>query len=198
MSSRKTRTKRREAKQRVANATPGATGEPRSSNATAAQPPAATPPAAMSPAAVGGQNPPASARRRFVLAAAVVLGWWAVLVGMVAFTANPVTLNRRQVALSDAVVKVEVLDVDSGRVNVLETWKRRNVPAELAIPNLAAGGAKTGGTYLVPVRIAPDGGCRITRVLVGDEAPLIYPASDESVEQLELLLSERRSDGETE
>ena len=55
-------------------------------------------------------------RRRFVIAAGIVGCWWAVLIALVVLTANPVTLNRRQLRNSSRVVTAEIVDVDHENV----------------------------------------------------------------------------------
>jgi hypothetical protein len=119
-----------------------------------------------------------------VLAAAWVLtlfslAWW---------TANPVTLNYRQIADSEFVVSGTVVDVQAGRVDVDREWKRGEALQDVVVENLSGSGAAAGERYLIPLARGRGDGFEITETLIEDGKPLIYPATQEATSQLETIL----------
>jgi len=126
--------------------------------------------------------------RRFLLIAAVVAAWWAVLIGLVIWTANPVTLNRRQIRISHLVVTAEVLDADAGQVKILKRWKGNTAGEELRVNGLRDSGAETGEAYILPLT-AKNGQWKVTPAFETQNTPSIYPADLDSVKQLEALLA---------
>lgn len=134
----------------------------------------------------------------FALALAGVVLWWALLIWMAVTTANPVTLNFRQIAQSRYVVTAVVVDLDEGRLRVERNWRyatEADAEGEITVVNLAETGAREGETYLVP--LTPKAvGYAVTAIVApkmdeGEkprEYPRVYPATDEAVAQLESIL----------
>ena len=58
------------------------------------------------------------ANRRRTTAAIIALAWPAALAVLVLTTANPVTLNRRQVLQADAVVSARIVDSNAGACRI--------------------------------------------------------------------------------
>ncbi len=144
-------------------------------------------------------------RAVWLLGATLAAGvWWFALGTMAARTANPVTYNFEQVRQSTVVVKAEVLDTEPGRIRVEKCWPHDfvEVGTELTVSNLGDSPAKSGETYLFPLRTGRRrGDWSITEPrLPGQERndrgevvdrtgpPTLYPATDEAERQLEGVL----------
>ena len=109
---------------------------------------------------------------------------------MAAFTANPITINREQVLLADAVLLADVTAADE--IRVARIWsQRRPVPAEtLRLDNLAATRARIGKRYLIPISRTPSG-FQVTPTALPGQVPLVYPQTSEAEEQLDRVLPAR-------
>lgn len=168
-------------------------------------PSAGEPPASTGNA--GNEGPPnagapcnpatlAARRRWFAIAAILVAAWWVVLIGLAAFTANPVTLNRQQVlraARTGSIVTAEVRDAKAGKVKVLRDWTKGGSGEELIVAGLADSGARDGKTYILPLTTDTlSGRLRIAPAPGPSKTPPVYPASDSAVEQLTAILGKRR------
>jgi hypothetical protein len=81
-----------------------------------------------------------SSRRRFAAAAAIALLWIIAIVLLAVLTANPVTLNREQIARSPFVVTAKVIDLDKSRVTVDKEWRRGGLSGEIVVQNLRRAG----------------------------------------------------------
>jgi hypothetical protein len=142
------------------------------------------------PAAGAESNPaPAPAddrhyRRRFFLAAVVVAAWWAVLIALVIFTANPVTLNRRQLRSSSQIVTAEIVDAADGRVKVVKDWSGSGVTGELHVDGLRESGVRDEETYILPLSLTARGGWQVTPAPEAPDRRLVYPATDDALQQL--------------
>jgi hypothetical protein len=121
-------------------------------------------------------------------AATIAAAWLAALVVMAARTANPVTLNRAQLAKAEFVATAKVVDRARGAVEVEDQWKNK-APVSLTLENLAQTSAVDGQKYLIPISKAADG-FRVTGSRLPNDAPLIYPATSESIDQLRQILDE--------
>lgn len=130
-------------------------------------------------------------RRRFVIAAGIVGCWWAVLITLVVLTANPVTLNRRQLRNSSRVVTAEIVDVEQGTVKVVKDWIGSEAGGNLAIDGLKDLGVENGKTYILPLSLSPRGSLRITPAPDSPNNRLVYPASDDALKQLAGFLKDR-------
>lgn len=128
----------------------------------------------------------------------VALGglWWLILVTVAAFTANPVTLNRRQILQADLVVSGQVEDVEQGTVGVQKQWLRGEQLKSIRVIDLNSTGIEAGGTWLLPLSERNDGTYEITRGrsenLPVPDPPYIYPESSAATSQLEQILADRK------
>ena len=133
-------------------------------------------------------------RRAFLIAATLGALWIAALAALAVFTANPITLNREQIMTSDAVVTARVLDPAAGTVAVEKVWKSRTeLTAErLALDNLDKGRIRAGALYLVPLSRVRADRYEVTRTQLPNQQPLVYPATDDAVRQLEAILKSQQ------
>ncbi|GAB4145678.1 MAG: hypothetical protein Tsb009_17920 [Planctomycetaceae bacterium] len=128
----------------------------------------------------------------------VAILWGIVLTGLVIFTANPVTLNRRQFLNASAVVTAKVEDRENGTVQVEQVWWSENNDIKksvaIQIHELNKSQAKNGESYLFALKKDDSQRFVIVPVLLGDDVkPLIYPITDDAIEQLKSLAAERKS-----
>jgi hypothetical protein len=144
-------------------------------------------------------EPPSAAAPRFrfpyLLLTAIILSiaWWIALGTMALLTAKPVMINREQVLRAPRVVTATVVDdPKSGQLQIKQEWKGSGPSGTISVPNLSAAGAKRGGTYLVPLSRTSDG-FEVSRTMLPNAAPLIYPATPEAIEQLKQILSARHT-----
>ncbi|MGE3315539.1 MAG: hypothetical protein AB7O26_10525 [Planctomycetaceae bacterium] len=129
-------------------------------------------------------------RLRWHIALSIAAIWIVSLILLASFTANPITLNRDQVLRSEVVITGKVDDPRQMLVKVERVWRGELSLAEVHIENLPATGARAGGSYLFPLSIERSAGrkYRVTESLLPNAAPLIYPATSESEEQLTGIL----------
>lgn len=134
---------------------------------------------------------PASLRRSrmlLVIAAVLTAAWMVALLVMAHYTANPVVLNREQILESPYVVTGTVVgEPASGKVAVEREWKKQALSGTISIANLAATGAKSGVSYIIPLS-KPDESLHVTEVPNSEGMPLIYPATAASLDQLKAIL----------
>lgn len=148
----------------------------------------------MTDAVAEQDAPTAGAPRRFwpLLAAIVTAAWMSSLAWLVIATANPVTLNRRQVRDAFVTVRAEVQDVDRGTCLVFESWPARRHPGEsVRVLNLREAHARAGETYLLPLIPEPSGDWRVHPAPLSNAPPLIYPVTPDAVHQIEELFPPR-------
>ena len=119
------------------------------------------------------------------LAIAVAAVWLVVLAILAATTANPVVLNRRQIAAATLVV-----DADAKTIYSVSVVRGLDVdPASI----IFARPFKDSGRYLVPLRPIAGNAYEVVAVRLDrdrDPVPLYYRATDESRAQLATLLGE--------
>jgi hypothetical protein len=128
-------------------------------------------------------------RRRFCLLLAA--GWCALLACLVLTTANPVTLNRRQILEADAVVTAQVLDSATGRCRIVNTWSGTALPDDTLVAHLDETAATPGGEWILPLAKRGDG-FEVLPSRLPSGARLVYPATPEAVRQLEEILTDGR------
>jgi len=121
---------------------------------------------------------------------ALVAVWWAFLMGLAWLTANPVTLNYRQIEDSRYVVTGRVANLSDGTVEVEREWRREEPLEVVRVEDLKRSGAVEGQTYLIPLRPNGDGLYRVTPTPRVDAVPPIYPATDAAIGQLESILQQ--------
>ncbi|MEO1996701.1 MAG: hypothetical protein ABGZ17_15645 [Planctomycetaceae bacterium] len=128
--------------------------------------------------------------------------WWAVLLGLAAQTANPVTLNIRQLSQADFVVLGRVVQYDAGRVQVLQQWLSPAIlPRMLVLDHLEETVVEQGKSYLFPLSQTAEGTFGVTRGRLPAtsrnaepqrSAAYVYPASPKTIQRLESILKRRR------
>ena len=114
----------------------------------------------------------------FVLAAA----WYLVLISLAAITGNPVTLNRVQLHESSLVVAGTV--DEKGVVSHILVFKGIAPEGEIVVTPFPW----PPGNYILPLRKGATGRLEVTPSELPDKRPLIYPANDKSIEQLQQIL----------
>lgn len=146
-----------------------------------------------------GSAPPATAKpsRALMKAIVAIAGiWGAVLLSLVIFSANPVTLNRRQIERSDAVVTARVTDADEGTVSIERVWFAKaalNIKRDdsLTVKRLQQSRARNGRSYLIPLQRDGERAFRVTPARDQDEKPPIYPASESAIQQITQIAEQR-------
>lgn len=126
------------------------------------------------------------------MAAVLAILWGALLIGLVLFTANPVTLNQRQIAEADYVVTATVSDLGRGTAVVEKEWKHGTPLRTITVENLDEVSARADREYIIPLTKTGRDRYRVTQTTLPGQPPLIYPASEEAREQLERILAEPR------
>jgi hypothetical protein len=155
--------------------------------------PAVTQPSAGADTSPGNSDPGLNAafatRSRRLLNAAISIAvvWGAVLAGL-PFTPKPITLNRVQIRQAELVVTGTISDPQQGTVVVEKEWKHGEKRERMTIVNLNRTGAKRDSTYLIPLSKTSGKQFQVTPTPLPNQAPLIYPATPESIALLEKLL----------
>ncbi len=126
------------------------------------------------------------------LLAAILFGivWLSALLWMTLTYANPITLNRHQILNSNFIARGR-FDEKLRNFKVIETWPKDSIKEDsLRFRNILELSPVSDQEYLIPVvRMEQSFYATASRV---KGIPLIYPVSDESLEQLEVILSDRR------
>ena len=130
------------------------------------------------------------ARRGFWIALAVAACWLLVLGGLALFTANPITLNVEQVRASEYVVTGRVAGEERSVLVVERQWKGAETPAELRVGNLSQTAIRPGRSYLVPLSRTRSSALEVTETDLPENPPLVYPATEDAIEQLTAILSD--------
>jgi hypothetical protein len=127
--------------------------------------------------------------------------WLSALVWLVAGSANPVTVNRAQVALAAShgiVISGTVIDETAGRVKVVEVFSQVAEPAQPVVPGdeiligdlSRSGRCRSGQRYLLPLGRRGTAFEVMPTQLPG-AIPLIYPDNDEARRQIADVLESR-------
>jgi hypothetical protein len=114
----------------------------------------------------------------FALAAA----WYLCLISLAAITGNPVTLNRVQLRASSLVVAGTV--DEKGVVSHILVFKGIAPEGEIVVTPFPW----PPGNYILPLRKGDAGRLEVTPSELPDKRPLVYPANDKSIEQLQQIL----------
>lgn len=151
----------------------------------------ALPPA--SPSIPGAESGPKSFRTRAVLIAALVIaGLWISGLGVLALvSANPVTLNQKQIRESHLIVTAVRESDDSTALAVTKEWIRGEELGRITVGNLGETRMRAGQDFLVPLQRLSTGRYQVTATSLPNEAPLVYPATPEAESQLQRLLDSR-------
>ncbi len=135
------------------------------------------------------ETTPQQKSKRMIIAGGVALAWLLTLSLLALLTSNPVTLNREQIQRADFVISAEVLDEQSGRVSPLREWKRNEKFDELTLANLPKTDCREAERYIIPISLGDDGHFQVTPSKLPGKLPVVYPANDEAIRQLENLLN---------
>ena len=170
---------------------------------------AAAVPASPTPIPTPDPVPAPSRRGRLWIAGAAALAW-IILLGTLALTsANPPTLNAYQIADADYIVIAQPGDAPNELV-VESELKQQAQLERVRVVDLAEAKLVAGQRYIVPLSGSPDGEMRVTQSLHAKLAgnkedravqlrrPLVYPATDETLKQLDALLKAPKPPGEWE
>ena len=149
-----------------------------------------------SSSAAEADNRRASRRRSFwlLLAAAGATAVWFLFLLLTAIeTANPVTVNRKQLLASDALVVAVPGPSSDGAVSL--TVERSLAGVRLDGP-LEVGGIEPerfagGGAFLVPLIRKRDGYLVTPAPAALNGTPLVYPANDETLRAAEAIVAAR-------
>ena len=133
---------------------------------------------------------PPSRNRTILIAAFAIAGAWILGLVVLALTsANPVTLNQKQIQHSHYVATAIRPTSDSTTLSVQKEWKRGEELGEITVTNLAEVRMPANQEFLVPLQRLRGSGYRITATTLPNEAPLIYPVTQEAEAQLTELLN---------
>lgn len=129
---------------------------------------------------------------------AATLAWVLLLVGLVNRTANPVTLNRAQIAHADYVVTAMPMDAAKGTFQVEREWKHGAELGAIQIHDLPPTPSLERRESLIPLTRRADGSFVVTqgelsnpgheKTVAAHVPPVIYPATPDALRQLEALL----------
>lgn len=113
--------------------------------------------------------------------------WIAFLVLLALLTANPTTLNIAQIAQAELVLKGSSAD-GKEHWHISQSWPPDSVKENVRIQGLENVELGAGMEYLIPVRRVEDGVYQVVVAPAPLAAPLIYPATDDVVADLEAIL----------
>jgi len=142
---------------------------------------------------------PAERRRRdprFYLALGIGVVWLLILAGLSLWTANPVTVNRKQLLLADAVIVAEIVE-PTGKIKVSSVLKGRadgDLQPDSSLSVRRAGDHWTAGeSRVLPLRRDADGNWTIAPAPLPDTVHLDYPANEDVLEQVDEILQRSAS-----
>lgn len=160
---------------------PAPAAEPRSSHAgakaSAGQAPAAPEPRLLS-------------KRIWLGVLAVAVTWWLFLLLTAWLTANPVTLNHRQIVEAHYVVTGKVTNLAQGTVDVTREWKHAARLKTVTVENMNQTVAQEWETYLIPLDAVGKDAYRVAETPIEGAPPAIYPVTAEAIAQLEAIMEE--------
>jgi hypothetical protein len=127
--------------------------------------------------------------RNFFRPVAVITSlWWLALIGIAVGTTYPVTLNAKQIELSDCVILARVVDRAAGTVEVEASWKAELPRGRITIHNFAASKPELTGTpLLIPLTFWAVG-YEVAPIPPPGRGAVVYPATPSTREQLARLL----------
>lgn len=135
-----------------------------------------------------GENTP-KRRRRFWLALGLFTTWFVCLLVLALLTANPVTLNRRQILDADLVVEAQVKNIATGECRVISVRPDALLGEKIVVAGLSDLNIEPEKAYLFPLRRETGTGTYSVMPTPPPESQvLVYPASDEALLQLEQIL----------
>ncbi|MBL8851510.1 MAG: hypothetical protein JNG89_17635 [Planctomycetaceae bacterium] len=120
--------------------------------------------------------------------AIIAIAWCAALTWLVLATANPVTLNRRQILDADAVVTAQLVDPATGTCRIVRQWNGPMLPNEIVVAYLDETAVRAGGDWILPlVKIGDQP--EVLASSLRSHARFVYPATPEVLEQLDAILN---------
>jgi hypothetical protein len=134
-----------------------------------------------------------SPRRAVLVAALILAGLWIVgLVVLAAVSANPVTINQKQIRDSDLIVTAKQSTDNPSKLVVTKEWIQGDDLGTIQVTNLEQTRIVPGEEFFVPLKRMAKGRFQVTPTPPSlNEAPLIYPATAEAQSQLESILESR-------
>ena len=150
--------------------------------------------------AESASSQPSANRWLFPLSLTVGAVWWVILLSLAIKTANPVTLNVRQLVQADLVVLGRIVDVNAGRVEVQRQWLAPEaLPQTVVVDHLDQTAVEPGQSYLLPLSRTTESTLEVTPRRLAATSPgqqsqkstgYVYPASAETIQRLETVLSQ--------
>ena len=122
-------------------------------------------------------------KRLSVAAAIVAVCWYVLLISVAAFFGNPVTLNRLQLLESTLIISGTV--AADGTVSHANIWKGVAPKGVIKIESFTW----DQGDYILPL-IRKNGGLTVTPSHLPDNIPLVYPANNRSLNELQSILKQ--------
>jgi hypothetical protein len=123
-----------------------------------------------------------------IAAGLLASGWILGLVILAVVSANPVTMNARQIQRSQFLVTGSRPDAKSSKLITTREWIHAAELGEITVTNLDQSQMPAGRDFLVPLERLGKGRYQITPTSLPNEAPLIYPATPEAESQLLKIL----------
>lgn len=129
---------------------------------------------------------------------ALAVLWVLALAALAVTHANPVTLNREQLLRAEVIVSAQVDDLAEGACTVRRQWRGEERLESIRVANLRETSAVNGGVYLLPLSQTQPGLFEVVAAHLPSRPYLIYPATDDALQQLQHLLEQRRLAGDNE
>ena len=128
--------------------------------------------------------------RGFLLAVSLACVWVLFLVTLAVTTANPVVVNRDQIARSDYLLTATVSSADASQVAVEKVWKREANWTSLVIEGLQQCRLQPNAKYVIPISRTQHKTYQVTPVAFVEPPGWVYPATESTLEQMQQILSE--------
>jgi hypothetical protein len=106
-------------------------------------------------------------------------------------SANPVTINQKQIRVSDFIVTATRDSERPSTLTVTKEWIRNDDLETVTVTNLNATNMAAGEEFLVPLQRLAKGRFQVTPTSLPNEVPLVYPATADAERQLQSLLESR-------
>lgn len=142
-----------------------------------------------------GNSPDRSTRKKktfLFLAIILAVVWWGILIWLATSQANQPILNRIQLGQSTDVITAKVLDVSSGKIEVIETFRGDLKAGEtISLMNLSKTNAKKEASFVIPLYEYKQGQWDVTPFRSpkdGETVFIIYPNTDSLTADLQSLL----------
>jgi len=162
----------------------------RSSKSSPGQPESSQPKQeSVSVAGSSATGVPSGIRRFLVLAAFLGAAvWYVALISLAALTGNPVTLNREQLRRSGLIVSGSV--DEHGTVSHVNVWQGVAPEGGITVTSFSW----PPGSYILPLRSIDRRTLEVTPTRLPGNRPLVYPATETSLELLQRTLKSIRQE----